>query len=192
MPLFQDMLEICFHRVFPERKDGPDPREFPTARELARYEKRRAIQRASEQRHKRKRAARTLARYHAKKDLIRAQRNFRRTACPEIAHRERERIRAWWADPENSGREADRRARIYATEQRRAAAKSARLGRDLAVATLAALEHPSYLVIDANGRQTRERWPIDDDAARWLAENDPGHPTAQVSTKPLDTNTAQA
>ncbi|HTR47852.1 MAG TPA: hypothetical protein VMM16_10745, partial [Verrucomicrobiae bacterium] len=135
---------------------------------------------------------RTLARYHAKKDLIRAQRNFRQAACPEIADRERQRVRAWQAVPENSARQADRRARIYAAEQRRAAAKSARLGRDLTTATLAAVETPDYVVIDANGRRTRERWPIDDDAARWLAENDPGHPTAQVSTKPLDTHTAQA
>ena len=191
MPLFQDMLEICFNRAHPEAKDRPDPREFPTAKELAAL----AAKAKSEREYRQRRKAEGHQQHRRLTHEQQAQKNLRRRTLYEGQRRAKALANSasYRSDPQNRYRISEQRSNHHWKCSYSARKASTIRAASLQTGSLAALfDNPTFLVIDANGRRTRESWPIDDDAAHWLAENDPGHPTAQVSTKPLDTNIAQA
>jgi hypothetical protein len=112
------------------------------------------------------------------------QREWRRARAGELNHARRVR---WRGDAEFRKAEAERqrkrranpRARLEDSERlSRRHAKAARgnarrvrrkglAGRS--IISLAELRRPRYIVIDQQGRRAREFWPLDDQAARWLA-----------------------
>ena len=103
-----------------------------------------------------------------------------------------QRQQSWRADPANALTASERLARRKAAAALRASKiEFAHLQQSYS-RSLAEMQNPSYVVIDAHGQRKLEAWPIQDQAAQWIAAHDHGHQAPEVSTKPLDTNAAKA
>ncbi len=169
MPLFQDMLEAAYYQSGGE-KLGPFHFEWPTARQLAKIERRRHRSRVHQR--------------SAKKspEAIRRAARIWNARHPDKANAKSRK----WRASEAGLRYADRRAELQQRETRRAREASKQIARHLTSVALQDLEAPSY-TIERQGRSELERWPLRDEAAAWLAQHAPEDTKpapAVVSTNP--------
>ena len=109
----------------------------------------------------------------------------------EMRAKGNKRQREWRANPENKLNASERLSRRKAAAALRASRMEFAHAQNTFSRSLAEMENPSYVVIDAHGHRTLELWPIKDPAALWLAEHESGHQPELVSTKPLDTSPQQ-
>ena len=118
----------------------------------------------------------------AQRDLVNYENRVRYWKDPDRAREQsRQRTRRHRANPEAKFRASERLSRRQAAALRRASKRALHWLSAAASRSLAEMQNPSYLVIDRHGQPRRELWPIDDDAARWLAAHAPKTPTPMVS-----------
>lgn len=181
--LLQELLEACYLRAHPEEKTAPSTfdwsRVAPAA--LRELEARRKRKNPGGRARPERRAA-AQARY-------RARQKARLGATEYLARRAEESARQ--RRGEAGIRYEARLAQIEHNAARKAKERSKSLGTRLALLALADLEAPTYVVAIPGKKRERERWPLRDAAAAWLAANTPRTP-GQVSKIPLDTSPESA
>jgi hypothetical protein len=189
-PFFQDLLEACYYRSGGEKLR---PFHFDWSRiepaKLALYQKTREWKAKSDKKHQAERVAKNRDR--------RAQNRTVYNAKAALRHRQREssrQARAAWnklhpMSTEQRNRAKESIARREASAKRKALKQSARTAEELYVITLQNLEHPTFIIESPGRKTTREMWPLNDEAARFIASAERLDTAVQI---PLDTAPDQA